>query len=71
MNIQTAYRATSATESTAPKCPRCGATIFMAERSALKLCGGIRHTWWCDDCGQEFVTSINVFSRRAWTKVGH
>jgi hypothetical protein len=47
-----------------PNCPCCGATLFIAEQAAFSFTGRIQHTWSCDDCGNEFVTSISVFSRR-------
>lgn len=48
-----------------PKCPRCGATLLVAEHSAFSLNGGVRHNWSCDDCGNEFVTSVRVLPRQA------
>jgi ribosomal protein S27AE len=47
-----------------PNCPRCGAALFVAEQSALAPNGRIHHAWSCDDCGNEFVTSICVFPRQ-------
>lgn len=41
-----------------PKCPRCASMLLVAEESAFNLVGRIRHTWSCDDCNHEFVTSI-------------
>jgi DNA-directed RNA polymerase subunit RPC12/RpoP len=43
-----------------PRCPRCGSVVLVAEQSAFNLNGGIRHDWVCDDCGEEFATSIRV-----------
>jgi hypothetical protein len=48
-----------------PKCPRCGSIALVAARSAFNPNGRIRHTWSCDDCGNEFVTSIRVFPPQA------
>ncbi len=64
MNIQIAYRASSRVELMRPKCPCCGVTVLIAERAALNPDGGIRHTWTCDDCGHEFVTSIGIHGRQ-------
>jgi ribosomal protein S27AE len=60
MNIQTVSRASSTGELNRPHCPRCGLIVFMAERAALSPDGDIRHTWSCDDCGHEFVTTIRM-----------
>jgi transposase-like protein len=46
-----------------PKCPRCGSVLLVAEESRFNARGRIDHTWSCDDCGNEFVTSIKL-SRR-------
>lgn len=43
-----------------PRCPRCGSVVHFAERSAFNLNGRIRHSWACDECGEEFSTSISV-----------
>jgi ribosomal protein S27AE len=64
MNIQTAYWPPSNAELSQPKCPLCGLTVLMAERAAFNPDGRIRHTWSCDDCGHEFVTSIRVLGRQ-------
>jgi ribosomal protein S27AE len=69
MNIQTVCRASSATELGRPQCPRCGSIILMAEHSAFAPGGRIRHTWSCDDCGHEFVTSIRMRGQRPWPKM--
>jgi len=58
MNIQIAFPAPSKAEVARPKCPRCGLIALMAERAEFKADGCIRHVWSCDDCGHEFVTSI-------------
>jgi hypothetical protein len=34
--------------------------VLVAERSAFNLTGRIRHNWACDQCGEEFATSISV-----------
>jgi hypothetical protein len=47
-----------------PNCPRCGCTVHLAERSAFNLNGRIRHNWACDQCGEEFATSISVLPLR-------
>jgi ribosomal protein S27AE len=64
MNIRIAYQASSRVELMRPKCPHCGATVLMAERAAFNPDGRIRHTWSCDDCGHEFVTSIAIHGRQ-------
>jgi RNase P subunit RPR2 len=43
-----------------PNCPRCGTVLLMAEASRFNLRGRIDHAWSCDDCGNEFVTSIRL-----------
>lgn len=65
MNIQTACQTPSAKDLSRPRCPRCGSILLVAEQSAFNLNGRIRHTWSCDDCGNEFVTSVRVFPRQA------
>jgi ribosomal protein S27AE len=65
MNIQTACQTSGNADLSRPKCPRCGSTVFVAEQSAFNLNGGIRHAWSCDDCGNEFVTSIRVLPAQA------
>lgn len=64
MDVRTAFRASSRTELRRPKCPRCGLVLLLAEQSAFIPKGRIRHTWSCDDCGHEFVTSIRVLPQR-------
>ena len=46
-----------------PKCPRCGSVLLIAEESEFNLRGRIRHTWSCDECAHEFVTSITLWPR--------
>ncbi len=41
-----------------PDCPQCGNTLLVAEESLFDVNGRIDHAWSCDDCGNEFVTSI-------------
>jgi ribosomal protein S27AE len=60
MNIQTTYRAPPRADLMRPQCPRCGSIVLMAELAAFDPRGRIRHTWSCDDCGHEFVTSISM-----------
>lgn len=64
MNIQTAFQVPSNAELSRPRCPRCGCTLFVAEQSAFNPNGRICHTWSCDDCGNEFATSVRVFPRQ-------
>jgi transposase-like protein len=46
-----------------PKCPHCGSVLLVAEESEFNLKGRIQHAWSCDDCGNEFVTSIRLWPR--------
>jgi RNase P subunit RPR2 len=46
-----------------PNCPRCGSILLMAEESRFNIRGRIDHAWSCDDCGNEFVTSIRLLPR--------
>jgi hypothetical protein len=64
MNIQTACHVSPVADLRRPKCPLCGSTLLVAEQSAFNPNGRIRHTWSCDDCGNEFITSIRVLPRR-------
>jgi ribosomal protein S27AE len=64
MDIHAFYIPSSA-DLSRPKCPRCGSVLFAAERSAFNPNGRIRHTWSCDACGNEFVTSITVLPPQA------
>jgi len=64
-NIQTAYQSPSAQDLGRPKCPRCGSVLLVAEQSAFNLKGRIRHSWSCDRCGHEFVTSIRLWPRQS------
>ena len=69
MITQTAHRAPSKPELTRPECPSCGSIVLMAERAAFNPDGRIHHTWSCDDCGQEFVTSIGVRAQQPRHKI--
>jgi RNase P subunit RPR2 len=69
MNIQTDHRASCARELRRPQCPRCSSIILMAAQAAFTPDGGIRHTWSCDDCGHEFVTSIRMRGQRPRRKI--
>jgi len=60
LNVQVACPAASLNAFGRPNCPRCGSVVHVAERSAFNLDGGIRHSWACDECGEQFATSINV-----------
>jgi len=46
-----------------PACPHCGSVLLVAEESEFSPRGRIRHTWSCDDCGHQFVTSITLWPR--------
>jgi ribosomal protein S27AE len=65
MMVQTAFQAPSHVELRPPRCPRCGSALLVAEESAFNPNGRIRHTWSCDACGNEFVTSVRVLPRQA------
>ena len=69
MNIQTDLWASSNPELMRPNCPHCGATVLIAERAAFNPDGRIRHTWSCDACGHEFVTSIRMRGRQPRHKI--
>jgi len=58
MIIQSVYDASSAQNLRRPKCPRCGSILLVAEQSRFSAGGRIDHAWSCDDCGNEFVTTI-------------
>mgnify|MGYP000150223650 CR=1 FL=1 len=47
-----------------PHCPQCGETQLAPERSEFAGEGVIHHTWACDACGHEFLTTVE-FSRDA------
>ena len=70
MIVQSACQAASprvptlATENLSrPKCPRCSSVLLIAEGSRFDASGHIDHDWCCDNCGNEFGTSIRVWPR--------
>jgi transposase-like protein len=63
MIVQTACHVPSTENLSRPKCPRCGSVLLVAEESRFNSSGRIDHAWSCDDCGNEFVTSIRVWRR--------
>ena len=66
MDIETAREVpTTGMEFNRPNCPHCGTVQLVAEQSAFSLTGRIRHTWSCDDCGNAFVTSVDVLPRQS------
>jgi predicted RNA-binding Zn-ribbon protein involved in translation (DUF1610 family) len=65
MDTHAAFQIPPNADLSRPKCPRCGSTLFVAEQSAFNLRGRIRHAWSCDECGNEFVTSIRVLQLQA------
>jgi DNA-directed RNA polymerase subunit M/transcription elongation factor TFIIS len=65
MDVEIACQASWAGNFGRPDCPRCGSVLLVAEQSAFNLNGGIRHDWACDDCGEEFATSIRVLPPQA------
>ncbi len=46
-----------------PNCPECGSVLLVAEESRFSANGRIDHAWSCDDCGNEFLTSIRLWRR--------
>ena len=60
MNIQATSGVASKAKLTRPQCPRCGSIVLMAARAAFNPSGRIRHTWSCEECAHEFVTSISM-----------
>jgi predicted RNA-binding Zn-ribbon protein involved in translation (DUF1610 family) len=66
MIVQSAYQGPTArvlaTENLSrPPCPRCGSMLLVAEDSRFNAGGRIDHDWSCDDCGNEFGTSIRLW----------
>ena len=43
-----------------PSCPHCGNHLVAAEASEFLRDGHIRHSWACEECGQEFKTSVEL-----------
>jgi RNase P subunit RPR2 len=43
-----------------PKCPRCDGCLLVAEESRFNARGRIDHDWSCDDCGHQFITSVQL-----------
>lgn len=39
-------------------CPQCGAWLLAPEWSEHVNERCVRHTWWCENCGYEFETSV-------------
>jgi ribosomal protein S27AE len=66
MDIHAVFHAPSDADLSRPKCPSCGSVLFVAEHSTFNPDGRIRHTWSCDECGNEFVTSIRVLPPQAY-----
>jgi predicted RNA-binding Zn-ribbon protein involved in translation (DUF1610 family) len=65
MIVQSACQALSTRDRLAkhfsrPKCPRCGSLLLVAEESRFNARGRIDHDWSCDDCGNEFATTISL-----------
>lgn len=46
-----------------PNCPCCENVLLIAEESRFIASGHIDHLWSCDDCGNEFVTTIRLGRR--------
>ena len=51
-------RTLAAAKLSRPNCPQCGSVLLVAEESWFSASGRIDHAWSCDDCGNEFLTSI-------------
>jgi hypothetical protein len=47
-----------------PDCPHCGAMLLPPETSEFLGCGRVRHTWSCEDCGQDFSLAVSVMGGR-------
>jgi ribosomal protein S27AE len=43
-----------------PNCPACENVVLIAEHSRLNASGHIDHLWSCDECGNEFVTTVRL-----------
>ena len=55
-----ASRVLATSQLSRPNCPQCGNTLLVAEESLFDANGRIDHAWSCDDCGNEFATSIHL-----------
>ena len=42
-----------------PSCPRCGTFLHTAESAQFRSGGHVSHLWSCEDCGEEFETSVS------------
>ena len=40
------------------RCPHCGDLMIAARASEFVDTGEVRHHWACDDCGQDFSTTV-------------
>jgi predicted RNA-binding Zn-ribbon protein involved in translation (DUF1610 family) len=56
-----AFQALATSNLSRPNCPECGNALLVAEESLFVMSGRIDHAWSCDDCGNEFVTSIRLW----------
>jgi hypothetical protein len=65
MNIHTACPLACGTHLSRPNCPHCGSLLLIAEQSAFNPDGNISHSWLCDECGEEFTTSVRVLPRKS------
>jgi len=63
MIVQSPCHAPAAEDLNRPKCPRCGSVLRVAEESRFDATGRIDHAWSCDDCGNDFITSIRLWPR--------
>jgi RNase P subunit RPR2 len=63
MIVQSACAARSTEDFSRPNCPRCGSVLLIAEQSQFNARGHIDHVWSCDECGNEFSTSIKLWTR--------
>lgn len=43
-----------------PHCPRCGEMQVAPDQSEFVCEGVIHHTWSCDGCGHDFVTTVDL-----------
>ena len=46
-----------------PNCPRCENVVLIVEQSRFNASGHIDHLWSCDECGNQFITSIRLGRR--------
>jgi transposase-like protein len=60
MHIQTTCSQSRPFFSGLPRCPACGQFVVAVKASEFIDTGEIRHHWTCDDCGQDFSTTVTL-----------